>query len=449
MSDHNQLLQELQSLIASKNAKAILQITSKYKAPDIAGALLEIDLAEAAVIFRLLPKKTAAKVYVYLPSEAQAELIRAYSEKEMAELTNLLYMDDLADLLEELPANIASRILENATPEKRKMLNVLLQYPQDSAGSVMTVEYVNFRKTMKVKDAIQKLRNMTEPAETLYTTFVTDKNRRLEGTVSLKYLLTSHDNQTIGEIMYPFPLSVSTHDDILNAAKLLKKYDLNVLPVTDSESRLVGIITIDDALDAVTAQTTREFAKRAAVKPTDKPYLEAGIYEQAKHRLPWLGLLMISGTINEAVINGNSKLFVAVPILVSFIPMLTGTGGNAGAQASGLLIRGIALEEVEFKDILKVIWMEIRVGVLIGFVLALVNLIRLQMQGDPAADQVKFPVSVALILTVILSKIIGGSLPLLAKKIGLDPAVMAVPLITTLVDFLTLAVYFSVAALML
>ncbi|NLM18302.1 MAG: magnesium transporter [Candidatus Riflebacteria bacterium] len=440
---------DLKQLLESRNTKELHSALTKMKAVDIALFLDDLEIKDVAFIFRVLPKVLSAKVYAYLPLEKQTALTTLYTESETIDLLDRLYMDDLADVLEELPANLVGKILKNATPEKREVLNMLLQYSDDSAGSIMTVEYVHFRKTMKVRDAIKKLRQSGETTETIYTCFVTDKNRYLEGTVSIQALLSASDDTFIDNIMDKSPISASTSDDREEVAKLFQKYDFTSMAVVDNENRLVGIITIDDIFDVLTEEITEDIAKMSAVSPSETPYLKTPVLVHVKNRIPWLLFLMVSGMISGFILQRYQKVFELVPILVSFIPMLTDTGGNAGSQSSGLLIRGISLDEVGIKDILTVIWKELRIGFLVGIALTLINYFRLYFTIDQNSAKIALTVSLAMIATVMMAKVMGGILPLLAKKIGLDPAIMSAPLITTTVDAASLVIFFNIAKIIL
>lgn len=415
------------------------------QAADTAAFLDEVTAPEAALLFRLLPKDLSSEVFSYLQADTQEALISAYSDAEVAEIINGLFDDDLADLLEELPAKLAKRVLDAAGPEQRQVVNRLLQYPEDSAGSMMTTAYVRLKAKQTVAEALHKLRVASSHTESIYQCFVTTEGRKLEGVVDLRTLLAADDNQLLEKLMERQPVFCQTIDDQETVALQFDRYDLLTLPVVDQEHRLVGVITIDDALDVLQEETSEDFAVMAAVQPSEKPYLDTGVWDNAKRRVVWLLLLMLSGMINGSILQQYEDAFVVLPLLVSFIPMLTDTGGNAGSQSSGLMIRGLALGEISLRDLGRVLWKELRIAILVGIVLAAVNFARIYffMGRDP---HVSLTVSVALIFTVLAAKLIGGALPILAKALKLDPALMAAPLITTIVDALSLIIYFQVAS---
>ncbi len=411
---------------------------------DIAEFLEDLPPEKMAVVFRMLPKEMAADVFAELSVETQQTIIESVTDTEISQIMNDLFVDDMVDMLEELPANVVKRVLRNATPEKRAMINQFLRYPEDSAGSIMTAEFVDLRKTMTVGAAIRKIRSTGLNKETVYTCYVTDANRRLEGEVSVKDLLMAEDEAGIESVMDANMISVVTTENQEETAKLFSKYGLLSIPVVDEENRLVGIVTVDDAVEVMEQEATEDFERMAAMTPSEKPYLKNSVWALARHRILWLLVLMISAMITGGVLQKYEAAFAALPLLVTFIPMLTDTGGNAGSQSATLIIRGMALSEIRMKDALKVLWKELRVALLVGLVLSLVNYLRLRWMY-PGNEMIALTVVISLFITVVLAKIVGGLLPMAAKMIHADPAIMASPLITTIVDAFSLVIYFSIA----
>ncbi len=410
---------------------------------DIAEMLEEFDEKQVLFIFKLLGKDEAAETFTEMNSDMQEMLINALTDSEIKEVMDEMYLDDTVDVLEEMPANVVDRLLMATDEETRQQINTLLNYPEDSAGSIMNVEYIAFQKDMTVEEAILKIRQVGLNRETIYTCYVTEK-RKLIGVVSLKELLVSGDSRLIEEIMETKLLYVNTHDDQEDAATMINKYGLIAIPVVDKEMRMVGIVTVDDAIDVMEEETTEDMSMMAGiVVPSEENYFATTTWEHAKSRFPWLLFLMLSATLSGLVLGHFETALLAMPILNTFVPMLTGTGGNCGSQSSTLIIRGLATDEIDFKDILKVIFKELRVASLVGTMLAVVNGIRVTvMYHDPL---LAFTLGLTLLCTVVLAKTIGCILPLLAKKCGLDPALMAAPLITTLVDTGTILIYFTIA----
>ncbi len=410
---------------------------------DIAEMLEEFDEKQVLLIFRLLGKDEAAETFTEMNSDMQEMLINALTDSEIKEVMDEMYLDDTVDVLEEMPANVVDRLLMVTDEETRQQINTLLNYPEDSAGSIMNVEYIAFQKDMTVEDAILKIRQVGLNRETIYTCYVTEK-RKLIGVVSLKELLVSGDNRMIEDIMETNLLYVYTHDDQEEAAAMINKYGLIAIPVVDKEMRMVGIVTVDDAIDVIEEETTEDMSMMAGiVAPSEDDYFVTTTWEHAKSRFPWLLFLMLSATLSGLVLGHFEAALITMPILNTFVPMLTGTGGNCGSQSSTLIIRGLATDEIEFRDILKVIFKELRVAALVGAMLAIVNGIRVvMMYHDP---MLAFTLGITLLCTVVLAKTIGCTLPLVAKKCGLDPALMAAPLITTLVDTGTILIYFTIA----
>lgn len=399
-------------------------------------------------MFRLLPKELAADTFVEMDEESQELLILGFSDRELKEVIDELYVDDAVDLVEEMPATVVKRILRQTAPEMRKMINEILKYPEDSAGSIMTTEYVNLRPEMTVAEALKRIRMTGVDKETIYTCYVTGPDRTLTGIVTAKALLLSQNEQKIADIMESHVISVQTMTDQEQVALMFNKYNFLALPVVDQENRLVGIVTVDDAMDVMQEETTEDIEKMAAIVPSDRPYMRTGIWTTFKQRIPWLLILMVSATFTGMIITSFENALAAQVVLTAFIPMLMDTGGNSGSQASVTIIRGLSLNEIHFKDLFRILWKELRVGILCGTVLAAANFIKLLLI-DRVSITVAFTVCLTLTVTVILAKLVGCSLPMLAKKIGFDPAVMASPFITTIVDAFSLLIYFQIASLLL
>ena len=434
--------QILTDLLKKKEFKAVRSILEIMNTVDIAALLAELEDKEMILAFRLIEKAKAAEVFAEMSSSMQTYLVEMFTEKELKDLIDELYMDDTVDLLEELPANLVTRILEQVDKERRAQINTILNYPEDSAGSIMTTEYVDLRRTTTVKEAMDHIKKTGIHKETIYTCYVLE-NRRLVGIVSAKDLMTMDDDMTMEELMETEIISVTTHTDQEEAVHLLSKYDLLALPVLDQQGYMVGIVTVDDAMDVLVDETTEDMEIMNALSPSEQPYFETGVIKHARNRIGWLLVLMLSATLTQTIIAHYQEAFTAVPLLVSFIPMLTDTGGNCGSQSSTLIIRGIALDEIHFKDIFKVIFKEFRVAILVGAALAVVNGIYMVIRyHDP---MLALLVSISLVATILIAKLIGCVLPLVAKKLRLDPAIMAAPLITTIVDVCSIMVYFQVA----
>ena len=411
---------------------------------DVAEMLEEFDDKQMILIFRLLDKDEAAETFTEMNSDMQETILNKLTDSEIKEVMDEMYLDDTVDVLEEMPANIVSRLLMATDEETRKQINTLLNYPDDSAGSIMNVDYIAFSREMTVEDAILKIRQVGLNRETIYTCYVLEK-RKLIGAVSLKELLTSGDNRTIEEIMETNVVYAYTHDDQEEVVNQISKYNLIAMPVVDKDMRMVGIVTVDDAMDVMEEEATEDISRMAGiVAPSEDSYFETTIWEHAKSRFPWLLFLMLSATLSGLVIGHFEATILAMPILNTFVTMLTGTGGNCGSQSSTLIIRGIATEEIEFRDIFKVMLKEILVAAIVGTMLAVVNGIRIVIMYHEA--KLAITLGITLIFTVIIAKTIGCVLPLVAKKCKLDPALMAAPLITTLVDATTIFVYFTIAS---
>ncbi len=438
----------LTELLHCKKWKQLKEVLDEMNEQDIAELFMELEERDLTLIYRLLNKELAAEVFVNMEPEYQEMLIRAFSDTELREVLDELYIDDAVDLIEEMPATLVKRILKHTDAEMRKSINEILKYPEDSAGSIMTTEYVDLKRSMTVLDAFTRIRRTGVDKETIYTCYVTDATRRLVGVVTAKDLLLSDENAEISEIMEDNVISVTTFEDKEVVADLFQKYDFLALPVVDREERLVGIITVDDAIDVLQEEVTEDMELMAAITPTDKPYLKMGVFENFKKRIPWLMLLMISATFTQKIINHFEGALTACVVLTAYIPMLTGTCGNCGSQASTTIIRGLSLGEIEFRDTVKVILKEFRISLACGFVLAIVNFLKLWLL-DQVGIQIAFVVSVTMIAAVMFAKVVGSILPVIAKKVGFDPAVMSSPFISTIVDAVTLLIYFAIAASML
>lgn len=416
--------------------------------------LFEVLPEEARpLLFRLLPKETAAEVFIELDAELQEALIRGLSDIELKAIVEEMSMDDAADLVEEMPANVVHRILEQASPEARRTINELLKYPEDSAGSIMTTEFVSLRPQMTVEEATKRIKRTGVDKETINTCYVTDKSR-LIGALSLRTLILSDNDDVIEDIMEPNVISVTTSEDQETVAQMFSKYNFNALPVVDTENRLVGIVTVDDAIDVMEEEATEDIEKMAGMAPSERPYLYTSVLETWKARIPWLLILMLSATFTGLIINHFQNQLAACLVLSSFIPMLSGTGGNSGTQASVAVIRGLALGEIKFSDLWAVIWKEIRVSVLCGVCLAGANFAKMMLVDNMLLHNgvtalVAAVVCLTLVCVVFIAKLVGCSLPILAEKLGFDPAVMASPFITTIVDVLSLLIYFTIASALL
>ena len=443
------------ALSVAKKYATLREMLSTMNASDIAYLFEELEEVYVTRLFRLLPKELAADTFVEMDADTQELLIKGFSDNELKEVIDELYVDDAVDLVEEMPANVVTRILMQADAEKRNMINEILRYPEDSAGSIMTTEYVELRPKMTAEDAITQIRRSGIEKETINTCYITSKKRELIGVVNIRQLIMAQSEVTMEEIMNDNVLSVKTTDDQELVAQQFSHYNLIAMPVVDNENRLVGIVTVDDVLDVIQEETTEDIEKMAAIVPQDKPYLKQSIFELWKSRMPWLLLLMISATFTGSIINGFENALQKFTILTGYIPMLMDTGGNSGSQASVTVIRGISLKEVDFEDLVKVIWKEIRVALLCGLTLACANFVKLLTIDKYILGLNGITVSVALtlcltlLITIACAKIVGCTLPLFAYKIGFDPAVMASPFITTIVDAISLLVYFKMASLIL
>ncbi len=435
-------------LLLQKKYHALKEIFNEMNPADIAALFEDLPMDTLPVLFRILAKEPAAEVFVELQSDTQEHLIEGFSDFELKEVLDELYIDDTVDIIEEMPANVVKRILKHSDSEARASINQILNYPKDSAGSIMTTEFIDLKMNMTVEDAFTRIRRIAIDKETIYTCYVIDRNRKLIGLVSVKDLLLADYTCAIEDIMETNVISVATLEDKEEVALKFGKYDFLALPVVDKENRLVGIVTVDDAIDVIQEENTEDIEMMAAITPTDKPYMQTGIFTTWKKRVPWLLLLMISATFTAKIIEGYESALSTYAILTTFIPMFMGTAGNAGSQSSVAVIRSISLNEIEFKDIFKIMGKEISVAFLCGLTLAVVNFAKL-MIIDRVGMMVALVVGITLLTTVVAAKFVGCTLPMLAKKIGFDPAVMASPFITTIVDALSLIVYFRIAVVML
>lgn len=440
--------ERLQKAIEEKSYKEFRETASEMNEADVASAMEELPEKEFIAFFRRLPKDLAADIFAYLPIDVQQNMILALTEGEAAEIIESMYMDDAADLFDEMPANVVTRLLAKTSAETRRIINQLLKYPDSSAGSLMTTEYEALKRHLTVSEAIEKIRRDGIDKETINICYILDRDRKLMGTVTLRALLLADPQVEVDTIMNDNVISVSTLTDQEDVARDFQKYDFSAMPVTDSEERLVGIITVDDIVDIMQEEATEDIEKMAAISPSDMPYSKTGVFETWKKRIPWLLLLMISATFTGMIITHFEDALSTYIVLTSFIPMLMDTGGNAGSQASVSIIRALSLDEMDFKDLPGVVWKEARVSFLVGITLAITNFIKLLLI-DKVAISVALVVCLTLVVTVFVAKIVGCSLPMLAKKIGFDPAVMASPFITTIVDALSLIIYFRFASLLL
>ena len=431
-------MEHLLELAKEKKYRLLKEELVELNEVDIASFIEELDSERTVIVFRMLPKALATEVFAELPVDKQSHIINSITDKELSEIVEELYVDDAVDLVEELPATVVRRVLQNTKPETRKLINQFLNYPENTAGSIMTAEYVGLKKTMTVEQCFAYIRHHAVDSETIYTCYVMDEKRMLDGVVTVKDLLLQPYERLVGDIMDTHVIKAQTTDDQEQVADTMNKYGLLSMPVVDSEDRLVGIITVDDVMEVMEEEATEDFEKMAAMLPSEKPYLKTGVFTLAKNRIPWLLILMLSSTITGGILVKYENAFAAIPLLVSFIPMLMDTGGNSGSQSSTMIIRGMAIGDVEPSDILKVVWKEVRVGVIVGFVLAVVNFIRLMIQYPGNT-------MISLFCTVIVAKTIGCTLPIGAKVLTLDPAIMASPMITTIVDAVSLMVYFNLA----
>lgn len=444
------MTQKIKELLEAKNYPELRSVLADKNCTDIASYFTEIPGKDEIILFRLLPKETAAEIFSYMEPDIQESLIKAFSDVELREVISELYLDDAVDIIEEMPASVVTRMLANSDEETRKTINELLKYPEHSAGSIMTTEYVSFTADCTIEKAFQELRRVSIDKETIYTCYVTDR-RQLIGVITVKDMLLAELNASVGSIMEKNVISVSAYSDKEEVARMFDKYDFLALPVVDNENRIVGIVTVDDAIDVIRSEDSEDFEVMAAMTPTDKSYLRSSVFEIVLKRVPWLFLLMISATFTGGIITSFEKSLGVLPILTAYIPMLMDTGGNAGGQASATIVRGLALGEIRGRDIFKIVWKEIRVAVICGMLLSVANFGKIMLFDRMILGNTEISVSVALAVcltlavTVIIAKVVGSTLPLGAKRLGLDPAVMASPFITTIVDALALIAYFRIS----
>ena len=463
-------IEEAVELLRNKKYVELKKILSAMNPADIATLFEELSVNELVVVYRLLPKDLAADTFVEMEPDNQQTLIHSFSDSELKEVLDELYLDDTVDIIEEMPANVVKRILRSTDADTRKKINQILKYPEDSAGSIMTIEFVSLKKNMTVSEALTRIRRTGVDKETIYTCYVTEESdNKLIGLVTVRTLLLANEDDIIGEIMQTNVIYVNTHQDKEEVAGFFDKYHFLALPVVDEESRLVGIVTVDDAIEVITDEATEDIEKMAAIIPGEKPYLKTGVIETWKNRIPWLLLLMLSSTFTGKIISSFESALSACVVLTAYIPMLMGTGGNSGGQSSVTIIRALSLNDVSMKDILKILWKETRVAALAGITLGVVNFVKMMifdsgdivasigegaafLTGAPpvyAAMLVSFVVCIALVVSVLCAKVVGAALPILVKRIGFDPAVMASPFVTTIVDAISLLVYFQIATVVL
>ncbi len=442
-------------LLEEKKYNELKNILRDENPADLVEYFEAVPRSSLILVFRLLPKELASEAFVEMDNDQQMQLIESFTDKELSVVLNELFVDDFADIVEEMPALVAKRLLKNTDAETRRMVNQILDYPEDSAGSIMTTEYVALRKSMTVAAAFDKIRKTGVDKETIYTCYVTDSKRRLLGAVSARQLMLSESDTILSDIMEFDPIYAHTHDDKESVAQMFEKYDMLALPIVDNEDRLIGIVTVDDAIDVMQEEATEDIEKMAAILPTEKPYLKTGVFEIFKSRIVWLLILMISATFTGMIITSFESALASCVVLTAFMPMLMNTGGNSGSQSSVTIIRALSLGEIEFKDILKVLWKELRVSVLCGAALSVLNFFKMWffdimlLKTDGLTLTVALVVNLTLFFTVFIAKLVGCTLPIGAKKLGFDPAVMASPFITTIVDAISLIIYFAIATNML
>ena len=452
---HDRQFDELMELLDAHRMKELQLRLEDMNEFDVAEFLTEIGDNRMPMVFRLLSKETAADAFANFDAPEQEQIINSITDSELSAIVEELYVDDAVDMMEELPANVVKRVMRTATPETRNLINQYLNYPENSAGSIMTAEFVDLKKYMNVRESIARIRRIGEDKETIYTCFVTSADRKLEGVLSVKDLLLSDDETVIEDLMDKNIIFCMTHDDQEEAAEKISDYDLMALPVVDKEGRLVGIVTVDDVIDVMEAEATEDFELMAAMTPSDKPYSRTGAAEMWKRRVTWLMFLMLSATFTSMIINAFEDALAAQAVLISFIPMLMGTGGNSGAQAATAVIRSLSLGDTEPEDVLRVVWKEWRVAILCGLTLAAVNFVkmllvdRMLMHHPEVTVTVAAAVSLSIVLIIMFAKVVGSILPIAAEKIGVDPAVMANPLISTITDAVSLLIYFEIAKLIL
>ena len=440
-------VEKVMELLSERKFAELRRLLDDANPIDVAQLLGEVPDEKLLILYRMLPKGEAADIFSEMEPEEQETLIRAFNEREIHEVIEEMYIDDAVDLVEEMPAVVVNKILRHADPETRKEINELLKYPEDSAGSVMTTEYMSLKTDMTVADAFERIRRTADEKEDIYTCYVINPHRKLQGTVSLKDMFLTSKDTLIGDIMETNVISANTLDDQEEVAMSMAKYNLTAIPIVDKENRLVGIVTIDDAIDVIQEENTEDFEKMAAVMPQDKSYFDTSVFQHVKNRLPWLLILMISSMLTGTIIERYELAFQTMPLLVALMPMITGTCGNCGTQSSTLIIRGMALDEIRLSDYFKAAWKEIRISILVGIALAIVNMVRIYIQYK----DVKLAIVIAftLVFCVVVAKLMGCSLPMLAKRLNLDPAIMASPMLSTLVDVSSVWIYFQIATIVI
>lgn len=447
MLEKNFEVEKVLELLEQKKFNELKKYLERINGADFPSIFEAVDEKDMIIIFRLLNKEEAAEIFVELDADLQEKLINSFSDAELKYVVDNLFMDDTVDMIEEMPSNVVKRILRNVNEKDRKIINEILNYPDDCAGSIMTTEFVDLKENMTVAQAFEKIKEIGLKKETVYNCYVLDQNRKLLGVIDIKDLLVANRDEKIGELIDDNVITVTTLDDKEDVAKIFDKYDYVALPVVDKEHRLVGIVTVDDAIDVMKEETSEDFEKMAAISPNEDGYYKTSVLTHAKNRIVWLLFLMFSSIVTGAVITHYEEAFAALPILVSFIPMIMGTGGNCGSQSSTLVIRGIAVDEIKPKDFLKVWWKEIRVALIVGIIMAVVNCIRILIQYKDL--QLGIVVGLTLIITIALAKTLGCLLPLICKKFKLDPAIMAAPLISTILDTCSCLVFFNVAVMIM
>lgn len=441
------MVEKLQELLKEKRFAEVHDLLEGLNSADIPSLFEELDEEQIVVVYRLLSKDIAADAFVELDSDMQEQLINALTDKELKAVLDDIFMDDTVDLIEEMPANVVKRILKAQKPSERQLINELLKYPEDSAGSIMTTEFVDLKENMKVEDAIDRIRKVGEDVESVDTCYVLTLKRELIGIISLKDIILADPNSLVRDVMNTNFIKIFTLEDQEEVAKKFDKYDETVIPVVDNENRLVGIITIDDAIDVLQEEVNEDFEKMAAITPSEDSYFKTSVFKHARNRIFWLLILMVSSTITGGIITNYENAFATIPILVAFIPMVMGTGGNCGSQSSTLIIRGLANDEIKMKDFIRAWWKEVRVAILVGIALFIVNFIRIMIQYNNL--QLALIVGCTLIGTVTIAKSLGCILPILAKKLKLDPAIMAAPLISTILDTCSVLIYFNIATVIM
>ena len=447
MLERNFEVEEVLELLEQKKFNELKKYLERINGADFPSIFEAVDDKDMIIIFRLLNKEEAAEIFAELDADLQEKLINSFSDKELKYVVDNLFIDDTVDMIEEMPSNVVKRILKNVNEKDRKIINEILNYPDDCAGSIMTTEFIDLKENMTVSQAFDKIKKIGLKKETVYNCYVLDKNRKLLGVIDIKDLLIADRDEIIKDLMDENIVTVNTLDDKEDVANVLAKYDYVALPVVDKEKRLVGIVTVDDAIDVMQDEASEDFEKMAAISPNEDGYYKTSVVSHAKNRIVWLLFLMFSSIITGAVITHYEQAFAALPILVSFIPMIMGTGGNCGSQSSTLVIRGLAVDEIKAKDFLKVWWKEIRVALIVGVIMAIVNCIRILIQYNDL--QLGIVVGLTLIITIAIAKSLGSMLPLICKKLKLDPAIMAAPLISTILDTCSVLVFFNVAVMIM